>query len=199
MRRTPFIALIPLVVVALAVSGSGASSASAYKTYSTSHRFFQEQAADPGGASVILNVEYAQRTPKGKSTPRKVFVQFAAPVSCQVGGTTTATVASGAFKLQHQRVEFSGSFPNQFPPASNPNPGSTGTYFATGHLIKKKNKKKWRMEGTATVLTHSSPPTFLNCTSNEIPYSARRCSWFPPANGVPPLCTEFPVGSSGKD
>ncbi len=199
MRRTPFIALALFVVVAQAVSGARASSASAYKTYSTSHRFFQEQAAGPGGVSIILNVEYAQRSPKGKSTPRKVFVQFAAPVSCQVGGTTTATVASGPFKFQHQKVEFSGSFTNQFPPASNPAPGSNGTYFATGHLIRKKNKKKWRMEGTTTVLTHSSPPAFLNCTSDEIPYSATRCSWFPPANGVPPLCTNLPVGGSARD
>ncbi len=199
MRRTPFIALALFVVAALAVSAARASSASAYKTYSTSHRFFQQQAADVSGASVILNVEYAKRSPNGKSTPRKVYVQFAAPVSCQVGGTTTATVASGPFKFKHQRVEFSGSFTNQFAPASNPNPGSTGTYYATGHLVKKKNKKRWRMDGTVSVLTHTAPPTFLNCTSGELPYSATRCSWFPPANGIPPACANLYPLTSAKD
>lgn len=192
MRRTTRIAF-----AVFAASAVWSASASAY-TYSTSHRFFQEQAADPGGVSIILNVEYAQRSPKGKSTPRKMYVQFAAPVSCQVGGTTTATVGSGPFKFKHQRVEFSGSFTNQLPPASNPNPGSTGTYYAAGHLIKKKNKKKWRMEGTASVLTHSSPPAFLDCTGSEVPYSATRCSWFPPANGVPPLCANLYPGISAK-
>ncbi len=199
MKRTTSIALLLLGGVALSVAAAAAPSAHAYKTYSTSHRFFQQQAADLSGASVILNVEYANRSPNGKSTPRKVFVQFAAPVSCQVGGTTTATVASGPFKFQHQKVEFSGSFTNQFAPASNPNPGSNGTYYAAGHLIKKKNKKRWRMDGTVSVLTHSAPPAFLNCSSGEIPYSAGRCSWFPPANGVPPLCTNLPVGGSARD
>ncbi len=193
MRRTPSIALVLFAILVMPVP------AHAYKTHSSSQRFFQQRAADVGGASIILNVGYAKRSPNGKSTPRSVFVQLQVPVSCQVGGSTTPVVASGPFKLRHQKVEFSGSFTNQLAPASNPNPGSNGTYYATGHLIKKKNKKKWRMKGTASVLTHNSPPTFLNCSSGEIPYSAGRCSWFPPATGIPPPCTNlYQAGFSAR-
>jgi hypothetical protein len=190
MRRTAFIALALFLIAALAVP------AQAYKTYSSSHRYFQQQAAGFGGASVLFNVNYAKRSPHGKSTPRKVFVQVKAPVSCQVVGSTSAAGASGAFKLRGQRVEFSGSFSSKPPPTSNPNPGSSGAYYVTGRLIKKENKKKWRMDGTVTVLTYSSPPDFTNCSSAEIPYSANRCSWFPPATGTPPLCA-IPYSARG--
>jgi hypothetical protein len=182
MMRRGSIALVSLAAIAV-----GVPSAQAY-TYSSSHRFFQQRAADPSGASIILNVEYAKRSPNGKSTPRKVYLQFAALVNCQVGGTTTAVVASGRFKFQYQRVEFSGSFTNQFAPASNPTPGANGTDYATGHLVKKKNRKKWRMNGTVRVIAHNSPPTFMNCSNGEIPYSATRCSWTASAASAPP-CT----------
>lgn len=174
-----------LVAAALAVPA-----AHAYKIYSSSHRYFQQHAADAGGVSIYLNVDYAKRTPNGKSTPRKVFVQFKAPVSCQVGGPTAASVQSGPFKLRDRKVEFSGSFTNQAPPASNPNPGSSGTFYATGRLIKKKNKRNWRIDGTVTVLTYSSPPTFLNCASGDIPFSATQCWSSAPAWGHPPFCTD---------
>ena len=177
-----------LTLAALAAQGPAAS---AYKTYSSSNRFFEQQAADPSGVSILLNVIYAKRTPNGKNTPRQVYVQIRAPVSCQTGGGTEASAASGPFKLRDQRVEFSGSFANQAAPSSNP--GTGGTDCVTGRLIKKKHKKKWRMEGTATVLTYDSPPTFLGCSSVEIPYSASRCTWPEAVRSSPPYCTR-PIG-----
>ena len=184
MRRPIWIALLAgLTLAALAAQGPAAS---AYKTYSSSNRFFEQQAADPSGASILLNVIYAKRTPSGKSTPRQVYVQFRVPVSCQTGGGTEVFVASVPFKLSHQKVEFSGSFPNQAAPRFNP--GTPGTDYVTGRLVKKKNKKKWRMEGTATVLTYDSPPAFLGCSSAEIPYSAPRCTWSVPTQRTPPPC-----------
>ena len=174
----------------LAAAAVAVPTAQASKIYSESHRYFQQHAADLGGVSINVTVVYANRHRGGKFTPRVVYLAFKAPVSCQVGGTTAASIQSGPFKVRDRRVEFSGSFTNQAPPTSNPNPGSSGSYFATGRLIKKKNKKKWRVDGTVTVLTYSSPPTFLDCASGEIPYSATQCWSSAPAWGHPPFCTD---------
>lgn len=190
MRRTTFIALALFVVVALAVPAARAPSAHAYKTFSSSNRYFQQHAAEVGGVSINVTVVYAKRTPNGKNTPRKAYLKFQAPVSCQVGGNTAARIQSGPFKLRDQKVEFSGSFTNQAPASEIQNPGSSGTYYATGRLIKKKSKKKWRVDGTVTVLTYNFPPTFLTCSSGEIPYSATRCWSSASAKGSPPSCTE---------
>ena len=191
MRRPTSIGLVLLVGILSAVPAAHAHrSAHASKTYSSSHRYFQQHAAGLGGVSINVTVVYAKKHRDSKNTPRAVYVKFQAPVSCQGGEQTAAAVASGPFKLKHRKVEFSGSFTNQAPASEIRNPGSSGLYYATGRLIKKKNKRKRRVDGTVTVLTYSSPPTFLNCTSGEIPYSASQCWSSAPAWSSPPFCTD---------
>lgn len=189
MRRTTFVALAVFAVVALATPAAHAGRpAHASKTYSSTSRFFQQHAANSGGVSIIVNVGYANKHRNAKFTARSVYLAIEAPVSCQLGGSTAADVRSGPFKLRHNRVVFSGTFTDESPANGKPNPGSSGLYYATGRLIKTKNKKKWRVEGTVTVLAYDFPPSFVGCASSEIPYSATQCRWTTPT--ALPFCTQ---------
>lgn len=185
MRRTVHIALALLAAMAVAVPAASS------KTFSESHRYFQQHAADTGGVSINVTVVYRNRQRGGKFTPRAAYIKFKAPVSCQLGGTTAASVQSGPFKPTGGKVRFSGSFANQAPPSELVNPGSTGSYIATGKLIKKKNKRRWRVDGTVTVSSYDFPPAFANCSSGgAIPYSASQCWSSASAKASPPFCTE---------
>jgi hypothetical protein len=192
MRRSISITVAVALLAGVAVAVPTAQGARTYSgSFSESHRYFQQHAADLGGVSINVTVVYTNRHRGGKFTPSVVYLKFKAPVSCQVGGTTTASIQSGPFKLRNRKVEFSGSFTNQAPASEIADPGSSGFYFATGRLIKKKNKRKWRVDGTVTVSTYSSPPTFLNCTSGgTLPYAATRCWSSASAKASPPFCTE---------
>lgn len=167
--RRPLLAtaLAPLLAAVLLVP-----TALAYKT--SVNRFFQEDALNLGRPSVLVNVVHKNRHRNGKFTPRVLYIQVQVPVSCEVGGNTVVTAASGGFKLRKGKVQYTDSFFY-----------SQGFSFSlTGQ------KKKKRFDGTVTAVSSSSSPTpTINCTSGgPLPFFATPCRWFLPNKLSLPLC-----------
>ncbi|MGZ5324719.1 MAG: hypothetical protein ACXWZ3_11860, partial [Solirubrobacterales bacterium] len=176
--RRPLLAtaLASLLAAALLVPTAQAF----YKT--TVNRFFQEDALNLGRASVLVNVVHMNRHRNGRWTPRVVYIQVQVPVSCEVGGNTVVTAASGPFKLRKGKVQYTDSFFY-----------SEGFSFSvTGQ------KKKKRFDGTVTAWSSSSSPTpTINCTSGgPLPFFATPCQWFLRKPSLPVCKYLYPYGPS---
>ncbi len=161
-----------LLAVPLALS---VAAALAVPVAQAATRTYYFQGAGPGQMRIQLTVVYKNKQSHGRYTPRGVFYDASVPISCNppvAAGAAAESLGPNPYvpaqpiKLRKGMLDYSYTYeiPSSTPPA-------TTSGLATGTVIKMK-----RVEGSVSIFDHSTPPTFLNCTSGgQVPYSATQC------------------------
>ena len=170
MRRPLSIALASLFVAALvAPTAQGA----------TRTHYFQ-QVGDVGYAEIKLNVIYKDKHGNGHFTPRSVAYEAQVGVFCHPAPTYSFTASVASSSTKRIRLKKNDDFSYSY---SRPVPGTTpmNTGKATGRVP---SKPKQPVDGTVEVFSYTTPPDFLNCTSDgPMPYRATPCR---PLHNRPP-------------